>query len=313
MIDSRSLFRAHYIIHDKELEIIAEIPKEEFLKKCTSACAGCSSSLTLRYVLKAAGPDTVLVVPACCTSVIQGIYPNTAMNVPVYNVAFAAAAACASGMTNAFREAGKKTNVIVYAGDGGTLDIGIQSLSGAFERGTDFLYICYDNEAYGNTGMQRSSGTPLGARTTTTPTGKTDAKKDIDAIVAAHNPPYMATACSAYPQDIFKKVAKALTFRGPTFIHILAPCPPGWRYATEKTIEMGKLAVKSGSWVLYEREHGKLTINGPSKAAIKKPIPLEEYLAPQGRFKGIDAKTLDILKQNLAKNLQRLAAEEAQP
>lgn len=313
MIDSRSLFRAHYIIHDKELEIIAEIPKEEFLKKCTSACAGCSSSLTLRYVLKAAGPDTVLVVPACCTSVIQGIYPNTAMNVPVYNVAFAAAAACASGMTNAFHEAGKKTNVIVYAGDGGTLDIGIQSLSGAFERGTDFLYICYDNEAYGNTGMQRSSGTPLGARTTTTPTGKTDAKKDIDAIVAAHNPPYMATACSAYPQDIFKKVAKALTFRGPTFIHILAPCPPGWRYATEKTIEMGKLAVKSGSWVLYEREHGKLTINGPSKAAIKKPIPLEEYLAPQGRFKGIDAKTLDILKQNLAKNLQRLAAEEAQP
>ncbi len=291
--------------------IIAEIPKDEFLKKCTSACAGCSSSLTLRYVLKVAGPDTVLVVPACCTSVIQGIYPNTAMNVPVYNVAFAAAAACASGMSNAFREAGKKTNVIVYAGDGGTLDIGIQSLSGAFERGTDFLYICYDNEAYGNTGMQRSSGTPLGARTTTTPTGKPDAKKDIDAIVAAHDPPYMATACSAYPQDIYKKVAKALTFRGPTFIHILAPCPPGWRYPTEKTIEMGKLAVKSGSWVLYEREHGKLTINGPSKAAIKKPIPLEDYLSPQGRFKGIDVKTLDILKQKLSKNLQRLAAEEA--
>jgi pyruvate ferredoxin oxidoreductase beta subunit len=295
------------------LEIIAEIPKVEFLKKCTSACAGCSSSLTLRYVLKAAGPDTVLIVPACCTSVIQGIYPNTAMNVPVYNVAFAAAAACASGMSNAFRETGKKTNVIVYAGDGGTLDIGIQSLSGAFERGTDFLYICYDNEAYGNTGMQRSSGTPLGARTTTTPTGKTDAKKDIDAIVAAHDPPYMATACSAYPQDIYKKVAKALTFRGPTFIHILAPCPPGWRYATEKTIEIGKLAVKSGSWVLYEREHGKLTISGPSKAVIKKPIPLEDYLAPQGRFKGIDAKTLDILKQKLAKNLQRLAAEEDAP
>ncbi|MEN6442774.1 MAG: thiamine pyrophosphate-dependent enzyme [Methanoregula sp.] len=292
---------------------MAEIPKEEFLKKCTSACAGCSSSLTLRYVLKAAGPDTVLVVPACCTSVIQGIYPNTAMNVPVYNVAFAAAAACASGMSNAFRETGKKTNVIVYAGDGGTLDIGIQSLSGAFERGTDFLYICYDNEAYGNTGMQRSSGTPLGARTTTTPTGKTDAKKDIDAIVAAHDPPYMATSCSAYPQDIFKKVAKALTFRGPTFIHILAPCPPGWRYPTEKTIEMGKLAVKSGSWVLYEREHGKLTISGPSKAAIKKPIPLEEYLVPQGRFKGIDLKTIDILKQKLAKNLQRLATEEAAP
>ena len=295
------------------MDIIAEIPKEEYIKKCTSACAGCSSSLNLRYVTKAAGPDTVLVVPACCTSVIQGIYPNTAMNIPVYNIAFAAAAACASGMSDAFRQAGKKTNVIVYAGDGGTLDIGIQSMSGAFERGTDFLYICYDNEAYGNTGMQRSGATPLGARTTTTPTGKTDAKKDIDAIIAAHDPPYMATACSAYPQDVFKKVEKALTFRGPTFIHILAPCPPGWSYPTEKTIEIGKLAVKSGMWVLYEREYGKLTISDPSKAAMKKPVPLEEYLTPQGRFKGIDAKTVEILKQRITKNLQRLAAEEAAP
>ncbi len=296
----------------EELVIIAEIPKEEYIKKCTSACAGCSSSLTLRYVLKAAGPDTVLVVPACCTSVIQGIYPNTAMNVPVYNVAFAAAAACASGMTEAFQAMGKKTHVIVYAGDGGTLDIGIQSMSGAFERGTDFLYICYDNEAYGNTGMQRSGATPLGAKTTTTPTGKTVEKKDIDAIAAAHHLEYMATACSAYPQDIFKKVAKALTFPGPTFIHILAPCPPGWRYPTEKTIEMGKLAVKSGMWVLYEREHGKLTIGAPSKAAMKKPLPLEDYLALQGRFKGIDAKSLAILKQHLSENLKKLAAEEAQ-
>jgi len=264
-------------------------------------------------VLKAAGPDTVLVVPACCTSVIQGIYPNTAVNVPVYNVAFAAAAACASGMSNAFRATGKKTNVIVYAGDGGTLDIGIQSMSGAFERGTDFLYICYDNEAYGNTGMQRSGATPLGARTTTTPTGKKDEKKDIDAIVAAHHLEYMATACSAYPQDLYKKVVKALTFRGPTFIHILAHCPPGWRYPTEKSIEMGKLAVKSAVWVLYEREHGKLSISAPSKAAMKKPLPLEDYLAPQGRFKGIDAKTIEVLKADREKMLARLVAEEAQP
>jgi pyruvate ferredoxin oxidoreductase beta subunit len=294
------------------LDTIAEIPKEEFVLKCTSACAGCSDSLALRYVLKAAGPDTVLVVPACCTSVIQGIYPNTAFNIPVYNIAFGAAAACASGMSNAFRGSGKTTNVIVYAGDGGTLDIGIQAMSGAFERGTDFLYICYDNEAYGNTGMQRSGGTPMGAKTTTTPTGKTDAKKDIDAIIAAHNPPYMATACAAYPQDLFKKVQKALTFRGPSFIHVLAPCPPGWRFSTEKSVEMGKLAVKSGMWVLYEREYGKLTINAQSKGAIKKPIPLEEYLAPQGRFKGIDAKTLEMLKQHLAKNIKKLLSEEAE-
>ena len=219
---------------------MTEIPKEEYVLKCTSACAGCSSSLILRYVLKAAGPDTVLVVPACCTSVIQGIYPNTAMNVPVYNIAFAAAAACASGMSAAFQAAGKMTNVIVYAGDGGTVDIGIQALSGALERRTNFLYICYDNEAYGNTGMQRSGATPVGARTTTTPAGKTEAKKDLDRIVAAHDPPYQATACSAYPLDLFKKVSRALEIPGPKFIHVLAPCPPGWRFPTEKTIETMK-------------------------------------------------------------------------
>jgi len=261
-------------------------------------------------VLKAAGPDTVLIVPASCTSVVQGMYPHTAVNVPVVNVGFATAAATASGMSNAFYAMGKKTNVIVYAGDGGTLDIGIQALSGALERGTDFLYICYDNEAYGNTGMQRSGGTPLGARTTTTPLGKPDIKKDIERIVAAHEPPYMATACAAYPQDLFRKVQKALSIRGPSFIHVLAPCPPGWRYPPEKSVEIGKLAVKSGVWVLYEREYGQVAISSPSRTALKNPIPLEDYLAPQGRFVGIDPKTVDILKQRIAKNLQRLAREE---
>ena len=137
-------------------------------------------------------------------------------------------------------------------------------------------------------------------------------KKDIDAIIAAHSPPYMATACAAYPQDLFKKVQKALAFRGPSFIHVLAPCPPGWRFSTEKTVEMGKLAVKSGIWVLYEREYGKLSISPQSKAAMKKPIPLEEYLAPQGRFKGIDPKTVELLKQHIAKTAKKLAAEEAE-
>jgi pyruvate ferredoxin oxidoreductase beta subunit len=289
---------------------MTEIPKEEYVLKCTSACAGCSSSLILRYVLKAAGPDTVLVVPACCTSVIQGIYPNTAMNVPVYNIAFAAAAACASGMSAAFHAAGKKTRVIVYAGDGGTVDIGIQALSGAFERRADFLYICYDNEAYGNTGMQRSGATPVGARTTTTPGGKTDSKKDLDRIVEAHNPPYMATACSAYPQDLFKKVSRALEIPGPKFIHVLAPCPPGWRFPTEKTIEVGKLAVKTGMWVLYEREYGKLTISGPSRGAMKKQLPIEDYLAIQGRFKGIDKESVGKLMAEAERNRARLAREE---
>ena len=289
---------------------MSEIPKEEYLLKCTSACAGCSSSLCLRYVLKAAGHDSVLVIPACCTSVIQGIYPNTAMNIPVYNIAFAAAAACASGMSEAFFAAGRDTNVIVYAGDGGTVDIGIQALSGALERGTNFLYICYDNEAYGNTGMQRSGSTPIGARTTTTPGGKTTVKKDLDRIVEAHSPPYMATACSAYPLDLYKKVKKALSIKGPKFIHILAPCPPGWRYPAEQTVEMGKLAVKSGMWVLYEREYGKVTINGPSKAAMRKPVPLEDYIKAQGRFKGISEDALRDLKQQVDANIRRFTREE---
>ena len=289
---------------------MTEIPKQEFVFKGSSACAGCSSSLVLRYVLKAAGSDSVLVVPACCTSVLQGIYPNTAIDVPVYNVAFAAAAACASGMREAFKTSGKKTNVIVYAGDGGTVDIGIQALSGAFERGTDFLYICYDNEAYGNTGMQRSGSTPSGARTTTTPGGKPQNKKDIDRIIEAHNPPYVATACSAYPQDLFKKVSKALSIRGPTFIHILAPCPPGWRYPTEQTVEIGKLAIKTGMWILYEREYGKVTINGPSKAAMIKPAPVEDYLSLQGRFQGISRESMDMLVAMAKKNAKRLSLEE---
>ncbi len=292
---------------------MTEIPKEEFILKCTSACAGCSSSLSLRYVLKAAGPESVLVVPACCTSVIQGMYPRTAVNIPVYNIAFAAAAACASGMSAAYRKKGAKTNVIVYAGDGGTVDIGLQSLSGAFERETDFLYICYDNEAYGNTGMQRSGSTPLGAITTTTPGGKVHPKKDIDRIVEAHNPPYMATACSSYPLDLFKKVQKALSIEGSKFIHLLSPCPPGWRYPTEKSIEVGKLAVKTGAWILWEREHGNLQISGPSRAAMMKPLPLEEYLKIQGRFRAITPAQVQELQRAIDQTRERISCEVKRP
>lgn len=292
---------------------ILEIPDEEYVLKCTSACAGCGDLLALRYVLKAAGRDTVLVMPAGCTAAFQGIYPKTAFTVPVVNIAFGAAAACASGMSSLFGATGRETNIIVYAGDGGTLDIGLQALSGAFERGADLLYICYDNEAYGNTGMQRSGATPLGARTTTTPAGKTEIKKDIDAIIAAHEPPYQATACASYPQDLFRKVRKALAIRGPTFIHVLSPCPSGWRYSTDKTVEIGRLAVKSGMWVLYEREQGRLTISAPSRAAMKRPVPLEEYLAPQGRFKGMSTRTAELLKQRISENFERLAAAETAP
>ncbi|MDD1728896.1 MAG: thiamine pyrophosphate-dependent enzyme [Methanospirillum sp.] len=291
------------------LTLMPTVPDTEYIHKCTSACAGCSSDLILRHVLKAAGPDTVLVVPACCTSVLQGVYPNTSFGIPVYNVAFASAAAVASGMAAAFEELGKNTNVIAYAGDGGTVDIGIQALSGALERGTNFLYICYDNEAYGNTGMQRSGSTPLGARTTTTPGGKPHQKKDLDRIIAAHHLPYMATSCSAYPQDIVRKVEKALSIKGPKFLHILAPCPPGWRYDTAKTIEVGKLAVRSGMWAMYEREYDTLTLSGQTKAAMMKPAPLEEYLKIQGRFSGLKPDTIAEIRQSMERNLRLLKKE----
>ena len=288
---------------------MTEIPKEEMILKCPSTCAGCGSLLALRYVLKAAGKDTILVIPACCNSVIQGVYPYMLHTIPVYNIAFAASAACASGMSEALRAKGKKTNVIVYAGDGGTADIGIQALSGALERGEDFLYICYDNEAYGNTGMQRSGATPLGAITTTTPNGKKVVKKDLDRIIEAHNLPYQATACAAYPADIYNKVKKALSIPGPKFIHILAPCPPGWKTPSEKTVEVAKLAVKSGLWVLWEKEYDKLTISAPSRAAMKRPVPVTDYLKMQGRFKKVDDKLAAQIQANVDKNLRKLEAE----
>ncbi|HJJ48546.1 MAG TPA: thiamine pyrophosphate-dependent enzyme [Methanocorpusculum sp.] len=288
---------------------MTEIPKEEMILKCPSTCAGCGSLLSLRYILKAAGKDTILVIPACCNSVIQGVYPYMLHTIPVYNIAFAASAACASGMSEALRAKGKKTNVIVYAGDGGTADIGIQALSGALERGEDFLYICYDNEAYGNTGMQRSGATPLGAITTTTPNGKKVVKKDLDRIIEAHNLPYQATACAAYPADIYNKVKKALSIPGPKFIHILAPCPPGWKTPSEKTVEVAKLAVKSGLWILWEKEYDKLTISAPSKAAMKRPVPVIDYLKMQGRFKKVDDKLAAEIQANVDKNLRKMEAE----
>jgi pyruvate ferredoxin oxidoreductase beta subunit len=271
--------------------MVDDIPEEEYLYKGNTSCAGCSAMLALRYILKAAGPNTIIVNPACCSTVCQGSYPKTAYGVPVLNIAFAAAAAAADGIASARRNKGK--NIIVFAGDGGTVDIGIQALSGAIERNANILYVCYDNEAYSNTGMQKSGSTPLGAITTTTPTGRKDSKKDIDLIIMAHRPQYMASACAAYPKDLYGKVQKALSIEGTKFIHVLCPCPSGWRYATEKSVELGKMAVKTGMWFLYEYENGRITLNAPTKAALKRPAPLAEYLKPQGRFKGADIERLE--------------------
>ncbi|MCD6468052.1 MAG: 3-methyl-2-oxobutanoate dehydrogenase subunit beta [Thermoplasmata archaeon] len=270
---------------------IKDMSLEEIVLSGNAACPGCPSTMGLRIVFKALGKKTILVIPACCTSVIESLYPYTSFDVPVLNIAFEAAAAAASGVVSALRMQGREDiNVVVWAGDGGTYDIGIQAMSGAFERNTNFLYICYNNQIYSNTGIQRSGATPYAAWTTTTVGGKREFSKDMGAIVRAHNIPYAATATVSYPEDLFRKVMKAKSIKGPKYIEILAPCPPGWRFSMDKTVEMGKLAVETGIWPLYEYENDKMAFNGKSKLIFEGKIerkPVEEWLKLQGRFSNL--------------------------
>jgi pyruvate ferredoxin oxidoreductase beta subunit len=266
---------------------IKEFPKEEYLLKGHAACAGCGPSIALRLLFKALGNKVIMVVPACCTTVIQGPYPFTSFAVPLQNMLFEATGATCSGIVAALKMRGlDDITVVGWAGDGGTVDIGIQALSGAAERETNFIYICYDNEAYGNTGLQRSGATPYGAWTTTTPTGKKERKKNMPLIMAAHKIPYVATACPSYPVDFVNKLRKAKEIKGTKYIHVLAPCPTGWRYDTSKTVEIGRLAVQTGIWALYEIENGRFRLNPPSDRLIDKSKrkPVKEYLAMQDRF-----------------------------
>jgi pyruvate ferredoxin oxidoreductase beta subunit len=267
---------------------IKELPKEEYLLKGHAACAGCGPSIALRLLFKALGNKVFLVVPACCTTVIQGPYPFTSFAVPLQNMLFEATGATCSGIVAALKMRGlEDITVVGWAGDGGTVDIGIQALSGAAERETNFIYICYDNEAYGNTGLQRSGATPYGAWTTTTPTGKKERKKDMPLIMAAHRIPYVATACPSYPIDFVNKLRKAKEIKGTKYIHVLAPCPTGWRYDTSKTVEIGRLAVQTGMWALYEIENGKFRLNPPSDRLVDKSKrkPVKDYLSMQERFR----------------------------
>jgi len=213
------------------------------------------------------------------------------------NIAFEAAAAGASGLEAALRKQGKTdTTVVAWAGDGGTYDIGLQALSGALERQTNFIYICYNNQIYSNTGIQRSGATPYAAWTTTTVGGKKEFRKEMGEIIMAHHIPYAAQTCVSYPEDLFNKVKKAKSIKGPKYIEILAPCPPGWRFGMEKTVEMGTLAVETGAWALYEYENEKMTFNGRSKLILEKKIekkPVEEWIKYQGRFRHLFAPKKD--------------------
>ncbi|MEM1537105.1 MAG: pyruvate synthase subunit PorB [Candidatus Bathyarchaeia archaeon] len=279
---------------------IKEFPKEEYLLKGHAACAGCGPSIALRLLFKALGNKVIMVVPACCTTVIQGPYPYTSFAVPLQNMLFEATGATCSGIVAALKIRGlEDITVVGWAGDGGTVDIGIQALSGAAERETNFIYICYDNEAYGNTGLQRSGATPYGAWTTTTPTGKRERKKNMPLIMAAHKIPYVATACPSYPVDFVNKLRKAREIRGTKYIHVLTPCPTGWRYDTSKTVEIGRLAVQTGIWALYEIENGRFRLNSPSDRLIDKSKrkPVREYLAMQDRFRHLTEADIEKIQQ----------------
>jgi pyruvate/2-oxoacid:ferredoxin oxidoreductase beta subunit len=260
------------------------VPDDELMASGHLACPGCGAPLAMRLALKALGPNTIVVMPASCWSVIAGPWPQSALRVPLYHTAFETGAATASGIRAALDVCGDQdTTVAVWAGDGGTFDIGIQALSGAAERNENIIYICYDNEAYMNTGIQRSSATPWGAWTTTTPEShpEASAKKDMLAIMAAHHIPYLATATVAYPVDLIEKVRKARAARGTRFLHILSPCPPGWKYPDEDTIELSRMAVQCRVFPLVEIEGGRwrLTLD-PSPAE-----PVGPYLHKQGRFR----------------------------
>jgi pyruvate ferredoxin oxidoreductase beta subunit len=279
---------------------LKDLPREELFAPGHRMCAGCGAAIAMRWITKTIGPNAVIANATGCVEVTTTPYPETAWMHPYIHVAFENSAAVASGVEAAIKALKRKgmwdagdTKVVVIAGDGGTYDIGLQSLSGMLERRHGVLYILYDNEAYMNTGIQRSGSTPKYAWTTTTPVGtavkgKIQWKKDIMGIVTAHRLPYAATASVAYILDMVNKIKTALEYteEGPTFLHIYAPCVPGWRYPENKTVEIARLAVETGYFPLYEWDHGKLKLNPPSNNHLDKSKrkPLKEYLKLQGRF-----------------------------
>lgn len=259
----------------------------EFLESGHGACPGCAMPVILRHVFHILGKDTVAAITAGCFGTISGIWPNSPIKLAAYNTPFASAAAAASGIRASLDMQGKtQTQVLAIAGDGGTFDIGIQALSGAAERNDDFIYVCYDNEAYMNTGVQRSSSTPVGAFTATSPAGtqswgKERPKKNMPAIVLAHGIPYVATASIAYPKDLIRKVKQALAIQGPKYIEVHSPCPIGWGFDAAQTIELARLAVQTGLVPIYEAYQDQ-----PLKVRkLSKRLPVVEYLQHQKRFR----------------------------
>jgi len=269
---------------------IKELTNEEYIFGSLT-CAGCGGSLAVRLALKVLGKRTVIVTPPCCLMGVTTFYPQMAFSVPCVTTVLPGTASVISGIVAGLNKRGDKDfNVVGLAGDGGTVDIGLQALSGAMERGEKFIFLCYDNEAYMNTGIQKSGATPYGAVTTTTPGGKNNMweerpKKDMISIAVDHNIPYAATACVSYPTDFMAKVEKAKEAPGPAYIQVLAPCPTGWGFKTDETINIGRLAVQTGVWMLAEYDKGEIRLTNKPK----KMKPVEEYLQAQGRFSKLGA------------------------
>jgi len=289
---------------------ILDLPEQEFVMPGTRTCAGCGLPIAYRYILKALGPKTIVTLPACCLTILHGIYPKTPIAINAVNNTFASTAASASGLVAGLKATGQDDyTVLAMAGDGGTFDMGIQALSGAAERETNFIYVCYDNEAYMNTGVQRSSATPTGAFTTTTPViPKEQPKKDFIQIMEAHHPAYLATTCSSYPGDLYNKFVKAKAITGTRFIHLSIPCPAGWGYPTKDTIKIGRLAVETGVVVLYEVEDGNMRLTGKTLSIARsgRKRPAEEYLKLQSRFKKMLPEQAEVFQRQIDTRWEQL-------
>lgn len=282
--------------------------KKDILSPGHRLCAGCGAAITVRQILSASDDPVVVANATGCLEVATTIYPYTSWRSPFIHNAFENAAATISGVETMYQSLKKQGKIdkeikfIAFGGDGGTYDIGLQSLSGALERGHDFVYVCYDNEAYMNTGIQRSSATPRGAWTTTTPCGevmpgKTQYRKDLTGIIAAHKIPYVAQASLWRWNDLIDKAHKAFYTKGPAFLNVLSPCHRGWRFPPEDTIKMTKLAVQTNFWPLYEVENGKWKLNYKPKERL----PITEWMKPQGRYKHL----LTPENKNLVEDIQK--------
>jgi len=280
-----------------------EVPEAEYAPPGHTACAGCAGAAMLRQILKFLGPKVIMTNPASCSG-----YFGRALEVPLCRCLFEAAAASGTGIRAALDVMGdKETHVLVFAGDGGTYDIGIQALSAAAERNEDFIYACYDNEGYMMTGMQRSSATPAGAWSTTTPLPrpKKERKKDIIGIMAAHRIPYVATATIAYPEDFIEKVLKAKEMKGTRFFDLLAPCPTGWRFDTKFSVKLSRMAVQSRVFPLLEVEDG---IHWKMKQP-KERIPVRDYIKAQGLFSHLNDADIEAIEKEVDKDWELLLAK----